>query len=363
MRARTILLVTVVLSILSVVLSGYMVRSILRNVHVSDVDKSPPWRSVASSDHALEVETVQEDVQPKQELPQPELPPASPPPRRTSTFAMDVMKMRQTGAFILPTLLSRIKRAIDVYLGVSKSAATFGKRWPSCAVVGNSGTMIGRGYGPNISAHAAVWRLNLAPSVGFEPHVGGRTMVSFINGHRINYCAKQEKCACSSYGARVPVLVSMWSDFHWQDLRFCREHRPQDKFIIIDATVQQVCSRIVTAYADRRRAREEAELSGIAVNSAPEGVDPPLKRRFPRPDFSSGMEAITVALTLCDRVSIYGFGKAPGVPHHYWENTTKNEYGLHDYAAEQIYFDDLVNGREIPILTGSIDIPPVSFYP
>ena len=48
---------------------------------------------------------------------------------------MDVMKMRQTGAFILPTLLPRIKRTIDVYLGVPKSAATFGKRWPSCAVV------------------------------------------------------------------------------------------------------------------------------------------------------------------------------------------------------------------------------------
>ena len=52
-------------------------------------------------------------------------------------------------------------------------------------------------------------------------------------------CGRQ-RCACSPYGARVPVLVSLWSDFHWDDLRFCREHRPADKFVVIDGTVQQV---------------------------------------------------------------------------------------------------------------------------
>ena len=75
---------------------------------------------------------------------------ATPPPARVSAIITDVMKMRQTGAFILPTLLPRIKRPIDAYWGVPKTSASFGKKWPSCAVVGNSGTMIGRGYGPNI---------------------------------------------------------------------------------------------------------------------------------------------------------------------------------------------------------------------
>ena len=42
------------------------------------------------------------------------------------------------------------------------------------------------------------------------------------------------------YGAHVPVMVSMWSAFHWNDLKFCREHLPEAKFIIIDGAVQEV---------------------------------------------------------------------------------------------------------------------------
>lgn len=140
------------------------------------------------------METVQENkIQTREENPpKPDAIPAPPLAPVRTTFVSDVLEMRRSGAYILPTLLPRIKRSIDNYLRVPRSSPTFAKRWPSCAVVGNSGMLIEAGYGQDINAHASVWRINLSPTVGFERHVGDHTTVSFINGHRINWCAKQE---------------------------------------------------------------------------------------------------------------------------------------------------------------------------
>lgn len=41
----------------------------------------------------------------------------------------------QMGTYILPTLLPRVKRAIDAHHGLSAKDATFGRPWPSCAIV------------------------------------------------------------------------------------------------------------------------------------------------------------------------------------------------------------------------------------
>lgn len=67
-----------------------------------------------------------------------------------------------------------------------------------CCQVGNSGSLLSAEHGANISRHSAVWRLNLAPTLGHARHVGLRTSVAFVNGHRINWCANQEvrKLSC-----------------------------------------------------------------------------------------------------------------------------------------------------------------------
>ena len=51
----------------------------------------------------------------------------------------------------------------------------------SCALVGNSGSLLYRQYGKEIDAHDVVYRFNQAPSESWEQHVGARTTHESLN--------------------------------------------------------------------------------------------------------------------------------------------------------------------------------------
>ena len=51
----------------------------------------------------------------------------------------------------------------------------------SCAVVGNGGILRANAVGPAIDSHAAVWRLNQAPTKGYERLVGKKTTFRVLN--------------------------------------------------------------------------------------------------------------------------------------------------------------------------------------
>jgi hypothetical protein len=51
----------------------------------------------------------------------------------------------------------------------------------SCAVVSNAGSLLDREYGEHIDSNDCVFRLNRAPTSGFERHVGGRTTLDYLN--------------------------------------------------------------------------------------------------------------------------------------------------------------------------------------
>jgi len=157
------------------------------------------------------------------------------------------------------------------------------------------------------------------------------------------------------YGDDVPFVLSLWKPFHWKDMKTCQIANPKAKFVVIDAAVQDLCARIVDAYAIKRKAVNQDEQS-IKMSD-------PIKVFKPhvRPDFSTGMEAVTVALALCSKISIFGFGTVGVRQHHYFENKTLHEYGLHDYAAERMYFADLATGTPPLVIGGRVPIPNVQF--
>jgi len=51
----------------------------------------------------------------------------------------------------------------------------------SCAIVGNSGLLLKTTYGAMIDLHDVVIRMNLAPTTGYERHVGEKTSVRVLN--------------------------------------------------------------------------------------------------------------------------------------------------------------------------------------
>jgi len=58
---------------------------------------------------------------------------------------------------------------------------TMDRSYRSCAIVGNSGTMLSSRQGAEIDAHEAVMRINYAPIKGFEADVGSKTTFDFSN--------------------------------------------------------------------------------------------------------------------------------------------------------------------------------------
>lgn len=64
----------------------------------------------------------------------------------------------------------------------SRASLARGIRFGTCAVVGNSGTLLLTEYGREIDAHSAVFRLNAGRTAGFAKHVGSRTHFRLLNG-------------------------------------------------------------------------------------------------------------------------------------------------------------------------------------
>ena len=56
-----------------------------------------------------------------------------------------------------------------------------GGAWGKCAVVGSGGSLWRSGLGREIDSHDVVLRVNQAPTVGYERHVGRRTHVRMLN--------------------------------------------------------------------------------------------------------------------------------------------------------------------------------------
>ncbi|KAK0145317.1 Alpha-N-acetylgalactosaminide alpha-2,6-sialyltransferase 3 [Merluccius polli] len=50
-----------------------------------------------------------------------------------------------------------------------------------CSIVSSSGQMLGQGAGPSIDRSSCVWRMNNAPSRGFERDVGQRTTLRVVS--------------------------------------------------------------------------------------------------------------------------------------------------------------------------------------
>ncbi|KAK3235445.1 hypothetical protein CYMTET_54339 [Cymbomonas tetramitiformis] len=257
--------------------------------------------------------------------------------KRFAFVAANAMDMRRSGVYILPTLLPRIKGALDRYWKLPTTSPAYAKPWASCAVVGNSGTMLGAQYADMIDANAMVMRMNNAPKHGFEEHVGRRTTVAFINGHRIHHCASQPDCPCYPYGYETPIITYLWEQFHYEDLKFCRQKHPREKFIVLDGAMKDLSTRMVALYSRRledealqafQEARERGEIEEVSAE--------PQRRKRP-PEYSSGLEAVLVSLALCHQVNIYGFGKRDGVQHHYWENTTLHEYGFRAFTPPLLF--------------------------
>ncbi|KAJ4970897.1 hypothetical protein NE237_003996 [Protea cynaroides] len=248
---------------------------------------------------------------------------------------------------IMLNLTELVKRPVDRHYGLPDSNDRYG----SCAVVGNSGILMKTEYGKLIDSQDFVIRLNNARINGFESHVGSKTNLSFVNSNILHFCARRPNCYCHPYGGKVPLIMYICQPVHFMDYTICNSSHSAP-LLITDARLDNLCARIVKYYS----AKDFVEETGKSLDEWGPAHD------VVEFHYSSGMQAIVLALGICDKVSIFGFGKSAEATHHYHTNQ-KAELGLHDYAAEYKFYDDLIERPQvIPFLSDRFKVPTVVLY-
>ncbi|OAY64039.1 Sialyltransferase-like protein 1 [Ananas comosus] len=222
------------------------------------------------------------------------------------------------------------------------AAAPRRSRFSSCAVVGNSGILLNSEHGDLIDGHDLVIRLNNARIEGFRRHVGSKTGLSFVNSNILHLCARRDGCFCHPYGDGVPILIYICQAAHFLDFVACNaSHRAP--LLVTDPRFDVLCARIVKYYSLRRFVSE----TGRPPEQWAAAHDALMFH------YSSGFQAVMLAVGICDRVSVFGFGKSLDAKHHYHTNQ-KVELDLHDYEAEYAVYRNLVERPQvIPFLSDS----------
>ncbi|KAL2091334.1 hypothetical protein ACEWY4_013597 [Coilia grayii] len=188
-------------------------------------------------------------------------------------------------------------------------------RCRSCAVVGNSGNLLGSHYGIDIDSNTMVIRMNKATTRGYETDVGNRTT------HHIMY---PESAMDLVAGVHLVLLPFKLRDVQWLTSALSTGEITKTYMRVKNLVNADKDKVIVVNPAFFRYTHEQwNEKHG----------------RYP----STGMLAIIFALHLCDEVSVFGYGADErGNWHHYWENNKNGgafrKTGVHnaDYETEII---------------------------
>jgi hypothetical protein len=241
-------------------------------------------------------------------------------------------------------------------------------RYRNCAVVGNSGILLQQSYGSAIDAHEMVMRLNNARTVGFEKFVGSKTTISFLNSNIFHRCSFRGDCFCHPYGANVPIVLYICQVIHLMDIAMCGNVHKAAPLLVTDPLFDSLIAKIVKWYSVKEFMQKTGE-SFARWNSVHDGEN------F---HYSSGMQAVMLAMGICEEVDLFGFGKADGSQHHY-HTRQKEELGLHDYEAEYKIYEHLsslkqqqkqapgdsnfVATHKLPFLNGSgFELPPLHVF-
>ncbi|XP_051519614.1 CMP-N-acetylneuraminate-beta-galactosamide-alpha-2,3-sialyltransferase 1-like isoform X1 [Myxocyprinus asiaticus] len=202
-------------------------------------------------------------------------------------------------------------------------------RCRTCAVVGNSGNLLGSNYGPLIDFHDVVIRINKGPTKGFEKDVGSKTT------HRILY--PESAMDLDNNNTHLLLFPFKIRDMQWLISAFTIKH--------ITHTYVRVKSSI-NANENRVMILHPAFIKYV--------YDSWLQKhgRYP----STGFITIILALHMCDEVNVFGFGaKSDGTWHHYFDRShTHYKGGPHGGDFENKTMHELVQRNKISIYKGYI---------
>ncbi|XP_030645320.1 CMP-N-acetylneuraminate-beta-galactosamide-alpha-2,3-sialyltransferase 1 [Chanos chanos] len=176
-------------------------------------------------------------------------------------------------------------------------------RCRTCAVVGNSGNILGSHYGNLIDSHDFVLRMNRAPTKGFEKDVGSKTT------HRIIY---PESAVDVDNSTHLVLFAFKTLDLQWLISAFTTKDITQT-YTRVRPTIQANRDKVMVLHPAFMKYVHESWLQKHGG--------------YP----STGFLTLALALHICDEVNVFGFGADKnGNWHHYFEAIRSNYHtGLH----------------------------------
>ena len=204
----------------------------------------------------------------------------------------------------------------------------------TCAVVGNSGVSLNERYGASIDDHDIVIRFNDGPTQGFEDVVGSRTTIRVLNN---KWTSSMLEGSSLSLTPRLAVNSSLLlfgkSNVHHVG-SVCGKMRrtggyPAQREVLY-------VSPLLTDLARLTYRRVHGRVYNGAADSAM-GAPP------------SGIEGIFFAMSICTRVSLFGFGvdaAASKEARYHYHNGVQGDRSAHSFGYQGRFLKTLrASGR------------------
>ncbi|XP_076828491.1 alpha-N-acetylgalactosaminide alpha-2,6-sialyltransferase 3 isoform X2 [Brachyhypopomus gauderio] len=209
-----------------------------------------------------------------------------------------------------------------------------------CSVVSSSGQVLGRQAGPEIESASCVWRMNNAPTRGFERDVGSRTDLRVVSHTSVPLLVQKPQ---HFFGRRAnETAYVVWGPLRnmrgdgkgvvYNMLRQAAENYPHARIYVTTEERMNYCD---TAF--KRETGKDRIQSGSYL--------------------STGWFTLILAMDVCKEIRVYGmindtYCRTEGyrkVPYHYYEAGSRDEcaeyllhesapYGGHRFITEKAVF-------------------------
>uniref|UniRef100_A0A4W3HU88 alpha-N-acetylneuraminyl-2,3-beta-galactosyl-1,3-N-acetylgalactosaminide6-alpha-sialyltransferase n=1 Tax=Callorhinchus milii TaxID=7868 RepID=A0A4W3HU88_CALMI len=198
----------------------------------------------------------------------------------------------------------------------------------TCSIVSSSGQMLGQKMGQDIDQSTCVWRMNNAPSKGFETDVGTRTTVRVVSHTSVPLLFQKQQYF---FGEANDTVYVIWGPY--------RNMRQDGKGIIYNMLWEIVKSyphaKIYVTTEDRMNHCDRIFKRETGKDRVQSGSY-----------LSTGWFTLVLAMDVCHKIHIYGMINATHcslhrtegykrVPYHYYEAGSRDEcteYFLHENA-------------------------------
>ncbi|XP_072104223.1 alpha-N-acetylgalactosaminide alpha-2,6-sialyltransferase 3-like [Mobula birostris] len=216
-----------------------------------------------------------------------------------------------------------------------------------CSIVSSSGQMLGKKLGAEIDQSECIWRMNNAPTEGYETDVGSRTTVRVVS-HTSTPLLLRQGAFLSGLNSSFHIFWGPQRNMRrdgkgivYNMLRTVRNRFPDAKIYTLTEEKMRFCD--VTF---KRETGKDRVLSGSYL--------------------STGWFTFILAMEACDTIDVYGmindtYCRAEGhqnVPYHYYEPNGQEEcteyymhenarYGGHRFITEKAVFAKWAKERKI----------------